>query len=202
MEQGKSKTGGYAFYTVVELENGTGYSGGLLVLTPTGRPLEFHCTAPVKPNRAQEILYGPTLKPYLFGEQIGSTLVEKAKTQIGAVFTDREQAASLRSQIAIPVVLVQHETDNESLSTETNASASSPAGRSWRLDQGHESSLESNIEWQKVSAGRFNVAISSAHPGDEDEYEKRVLPDLHLSDLSEPFLRIREAIDEALQTSR
>ena len=42
-----------------------------MLLNLAGRPLEFHCTAPVKPNRVQQILYGPSLQPYLYGEQIG-----------------------------------------------------------------------------------------------------------------------------------
>lgn len=45
------------FLTVVEHKQ-HGLFGGYLVLNQVGRPLEFHCTAPVKPNRAQEILYG------------------------------------------------------------------------------------------------------------------------------------------------
>ena len=52
------------FLTVVEHAE-LGLLGGYLLLNAAGRPLEFHCTAPVKPNRAQEILYGPTLRPYL-----------------------------------------------------------------------------------------------------------------------------------------
>ena len=55
------------FLTVVD-EPAHGLFGGYLILNPAGRPVEFHCTAPVKPNRAQEILYGTTLKPYLYGE--------------------------------------------------------------------------------------------------------------------------------------
>ena len=48
------------FLTVTrDLEQGL--FGGYLLLNALGRPLEFHCTAPVRPNRAQEILYGPTL---------------------------------------------------------------------------------------------------------------------------------------------
>ena len=66
------------FMTVVESAE-HGFFGGYLVLNHTGRPLEFHCTAPVRPNRAQEILYGPTLKPYLYGEQIGKTLWSQTK---------------------------------------------------------------------------------------------------------------------------
>ena len=43
------------FLTVVEHPQ-YGLFGGYLVLNLAGRPLEFHCTAPIKPNRAQEIL--------------------------------------------------------------------------------------------------------------------------------------------------
>src|SRR5688500_11494160 len=56
------------FLTVVEHDQ-FGLVGGYLILNSSGRPLEFHCTAPVKPSRAQQILYGPTLTPYLYGEQ-------------------------------------------------------------------------------------------------------------------------------------
>ncbi len=59
-----------------------------MLLNAAGRPLEFHCTAPVKPNRTQEILYGPMLKPYLYGEQIGQTLLAKSKLMPVVVCTD------------------------------------------------------------------------------------------------------------------
>ena len=61
-----------------------GYFGGYLIVSPLGRPLEFHCTAPVRPSRAQEILYGPTLQPYLLGEQICGALLEAAKLTAAA----------------------------------------------------------------------------------------------------------------------
>jgi hypothetical protein len=48
-----------------------GYFGGYLIVSELGRPLEFHCTSPVRPSRAQEILYGPTLQAYLLGEDAG-----------------------------------------------------------------------------------------------------------------------------------
>jgi len=59
---------------------------------PHRTPLEFHCTAPVKPNRAQQILYGPTLEPYLFGEQIGQSLLSKAAVEPEVICTDRPPA--------------------------------------------------------------------------------------------------------------
>ncbi len=65
-----------------------GLIGGFLILNAMGRPLEFHCTTPVKANRAQEILYGNTLEPYLYGEQIARTLISRAKTPVGFVVTN------------------------------------------------------------------------------------------------------------------
>ena len=73
------------FLTVLEHPQ-HGLFGGYLVLNAAARPLEFHCTAPIKPNRAQEILYGPTLQSFLYGEQIGRTLLEKAKNSPEFVF--------------------------------------------------------------------------------------------------------------------
>lgn len=58
---------------------GLGWTGGYLIVNAAGRPLEFHCTAPVAASRAQEILFGPTLLPFLLGEHLGATLVAKAK---------------------------------------------------------------------------------------------------------------------------
>src|SRR3954451_6478450 len=83
------------FLTVVENAE-LGLIGGYLLLNPAGRPLEFHCTAPVKPNRTQEILYGPTLKPFLYGEQIGQTLLTRSKLTPSVVFTDSEAVLAAR----------------------------------------------------------------------------------------------------------
>jgi hypothetical protein len=69
-----------------------GCFGGYMIVSSLGRPLEFHCTAPVCPTRAQEILYGPTLKPYLFGEQIRGSLLGAAKIQPHLILTDQPAA--------------------------------------------------------------------------------------------------------------
>ena len=53
----KSLTG-IGFLTVVELPQ-YGLCGGLLVVNAAARPLEFHCTAPVKADRA-----GDPLRPH------------------------------------------------------------------------------------------------------------------------------------------
>ena len=65
-----------------------GVIGGFLVLNMAGRPVEFHCTSPVRPNRAQEILYGETLESFVCGEQIAPALVGRAKLGLTAVLTN------------------------------------------------------------------------------------------------------------------
>ena len=93
------------FLTVIEHPQ-YGLFGGYLVLNTAGRPLEFHCTAPIKPNRAQQILYGPTLESFLYGEQIGQTLVNQASIPPMLICTDREPALAAREHVSMPVVLV------------------------------------------------------------------------------------------------
>ncbi len=108
-QEGSQAIESIGFLAVVEHQHGL--FGGYLVLNAAGRPLEFHCTAPVKANRAQEILYGPTLKPYLYGEQIGLTLVEKSKLKVPLVLTDCESVLALRHLVDFPVALVADEQD-------------------------------------------------------------------------------------------
>ena len=93
------------FLTVVESAE-LGLLGGYLLLNASGRPLEFHCTAPVKPNRTQEILYGPTLQPYLHGEVIGQALLAKSKLVPIAVCTNSEAVLAVRDFTPTPVVFV------------------------------------------------------------------------------------------------
>ncbi len=80
-----------------------GVVGGLLVTNRFGRPLEFQCTTPVKPNRTQQILYGPTLRPYLLAEVIGRTLMDKVGVKPHLVLIETPELLDLRTQIEIPV---------------------------------------------------------------------------------------------------
>jgi hypothetical protein len=80
--------GAFGFLTVLE-SPAHGLFGGYLVLSPQGRPLEFRCSTPVVASRAQEILYGPTLRPYLFADIIGQSLVAGAELQVQVILTDQ-----------------------------------------------------------------------------------------------------------------
>lgn len=90
------------FLAAVE-EAERGVVGGLLVTNRFGRPLEFQCTTPVKPNRTQQILYGPTLRPYLLAEVIGRTLLDKISVKPHLVLIEADELLDLRSHVEMPV---------------------------------------------------------------------------------------------------
>jgi len=94
------------FLTAVE-DAERGFVGGLLVTNRFGRPLEFQCTAPVKPNRAQQILYGPTLRPFVLGELLGRTLVDKIGVKPHLVLIESDEILELRQHVSMVVASVK-----------------------------------------------------------------------------------------------
>jgi hypothetical protein len=162
----------FGFLTIVEQPE-LGLLGGYLVLNAGGRPLEFHCTAPVKPNRAQEILYGRTLRPYLCGEQIGQALVARAKTEVLLLFTDDPAAASVREFTTAPVVLIS------ARSGETPGSS-----------------------YLSLELGAHQAALENRYTSDQPAVLRCWKEHGHSLDLAEPFGRIREALEEAQKSAR
>lgn len=178
------------FLTVVEHEQ-LGLVGGYLLLNLAGRPLEFHCTAPLKPNRAQQILYGPTLEPYLYGEQIGQALAAKSNVQPLCICTDRPAALSLGDHVPQPVVWVGPRQEETSSDAPTSANV-------LRIDGAHASLAHLAM----LRVGSNALGIRTVRGGDAELVRERLAgldPDF---DLSEPFGRIREAIDEAQRGAR
>ena len=93
------------FLTAVQLKDG-GHAAGLLVTNRFGRPLEFQCTTPVRPNRTQELLYGPTLVPFLLGELLSKTLLDRIGVKPHVVLTDRMEMLDSRPHVSLPVACV------------------------------------------------------------------------------------------------
>lgn len=162
------------FLTVTEHAE-HGLFGGYLILNSSGRPLEFHCTAPLKPSRAQEILYGPTLRPFLFGEQIGQTLLAKTKVKPFLVCTDAEAMLAAREFSEVPLLLVP-----------TGASERHPqsVGDSFKLGSRQVHAAKTHSEDQAIAVEKWTAAHADS------------------LDLLEPFTRIREALEEAQKTVR
>lgn len=183
------------FLTVTrDLEQGL--FGGYLLLNALGRPLEFHCTAPVRPNRAQEILYGPTLDSYLCGERIGHTLLEKSKVEPELVLTDCPAAIDVRALVSTPVVVVLGSQENREDQVVEFANGGGAAGSAIRPTTGNPTQMHPFC-WE-----RYRLAVHAEHSGDEPHFVQHWPAFASQIELQEPFSRIREAIDEARSNAR
>ncbi len=200
---------GLGFLTVLEHDQ-LGLVGGYLVLNVHGRPLEFHCTAPVKANRAQQILFGPTLDSYLYGEQIGQTLLGKCSLELLGVCTDVERALSVREYVSLPVSLVLTDsaavdghsaigapTTNADETAADHPGLTTGAGPVWRVDAAHRAAPH----LCEFSIGANRLAVP-AHRQDDRETITGRLENLGEFDLAEPFQRIRQAVEEAHRSGR
>lgn len=163
------------FLTIVEPPEGS-MVGGYLLLNVAGRPLEFHCTAPLRPTRTQQILYGPTLRPFLYGEQIAPALLARAQRTPVVICTDQPSVLEARPLAKAPLVLVLDEASSQ-------AAASTSVSETFSLAQ-----------FRLTTAPGFASdaqAIRESWPAQADQL-----------DLLEPFVRIREALEEAQRAGR
>ena len=160
------------FLTVVD-SGEAGCVGGYLILNMGGRPLEFHCTSPVRANRAQQILYGASLTPFVFGELIARALIDKAAIKPSVVFADQTEALSVQGLTQLPVALM-----------------ADPAMDTERLGL-----LGFEVDsFQLKVARQFEVQIETL--------SRDVRRFIETIDLDEPFSRIRDAIEEAQRGAR
>ncbi|QDT00485.1 hypothetical protein [Adhaeretor mobilis] len=170
------------FLTVVESPQ-HGLFGGYLVLSLQGRPLEFRCTTPVQPTRAQEILYGATLREYLLGEVIGHPLIQQAELRPEVVLTNQQEMLGLGLLCELPIGMVE----------QSNGEEASPA------DDGKES-IDLSFDGPAICLGNCRVEFATENFLDATARE-------HLSrlasyvELSEPFLRIEAALAEAQEAA-
>lgn len=155
------------FLTVQQDQHG--YSGGYLVTNAWGRPLEFRLSTSVNPNKVQQLLYGPTLRPYICSELLGKVLVEKAGSPVALVITDCDAALDLRSHVEYPVAWL--------------------------------AALDQTLfhEWEATLIARAKSYALLAHPKFPQDVDriKELLQQTEISDLAEPFGRVREALGEA-----
>lgn len=154
-----------------------GFFGGYLILNPHGRPLEFHCTLPVKPSRAQEILYGTTLADFVCGEQIAKALTSKAKVAPQLVLTDCSAVLALArvSDLVVACVPAAEGASREAVpATDENRLKQIKLGQQSLLILRDDVQVESRLRelWQQLDVSiniqepfeRIAEALLEAHP--------------------------------------
>ena len=200
------------FLTVVE-QPPVGLTGGYLVLNRAGRPLEFHCTAPLAPEKIQKILYGNTLQPFLYGERIAQTLILRSKLPVLSILTDHAAVLPVQPLVPTPVIYVFPEITNletagvqppfREIPEELNESL-----KEFGITNTHFRTLTVSSDdmpkvpavpgfdtcaWQEIHIGNRSIAV----PGGEETLIDEIKYRARTIDLLEPFARIRLALEEA-----
>jgi hypothetical protein len=180
---GQASPDTYFAFSSIRVHPVHGYFGGLLVVNSLARPIEFHCTLPIKPSRAQTILYGPTLDEFLCGEQIVRTLLTKIKSKPTSLFCDNYPSLAARNLFDLPIAVVMDKKEHQSPESD---------GNQWVIP-----TLPVERSLQRFQFDGFEIETLTAFPEDH-----RSLSDLFQSkspqiDLTEPFCRIVEALLEA-----
>ncbi|MEQ1824917.1 MAG: hypothetical protein ABL921_03195 [Pirellula sp.] len=177
MHESKQKNNNSLGFITVRRHPAIGFVGGYLIVNELARPLEFHCTLPVQPSRAQQILYGTTLNEFVCGEQIAKVLVHKAKCTPSFLLADSVSVLTLRHVCPIPLAALESPSSNSSLPfpdcTRTGLFRFQAAGQTWvtlaefQEDSGffqdtfgHSDSLHDVLE----PFGRIEEALQEAHP--------------------------------------
>ncbi|MBN2563622.1 MAG: hypothetical protein JXQ75_22105 [Phycisphaerae bacterium] len=122
-----------AFIMMAEVEDGV-LRGGLLVTDAHGKPVEFRCTSPIRPNAIQRTLYGGTLMPHIAVELVGAPLVQAVQTSLDVLLVQQEEFLALRARYDKPLLLARRQGEEMKLSDESGKNKpeellSSPSGK-------------------------------------------------------------------------
>lgn len=168
-----------AYLSRHEFDDGKAYRGGILVVDAHGRPLEFRCTSPIRPNSVQRTLYGGTLEPYMLVELMGKPLLSNLRECFNILVVDEPSFLNLREHCDQAMLFVRRQ--GVELGAET---AGSDAGASVLVDS---------------PSGRFDPVVAQAfrkYAGDA----AAALPILEKAsdhfDPLEPFERILRALEK------
>jgi len=212
--------GNLGFLTVID-QSPCGLTGGYLVLNQAGRPLEFHCTVPLQPEKIQQILYGDTLQPFLYGERIAQTLINRSKLPVFSILTNHAAVLPVQPFVVTPIIYVVGrqtnvanretvETNDTSFNVREISEELNESLKAFGIDSTHLRTRVADLgevptiphvpgfdtgNWQEVRMGNRLIAI----PG-TDETEQllaEIRETARTIDLLEPFDRIRLALDEA-----
>jgi len=201
------------FLTVIDQSPG-GLTGGYLVLNKAGRPLEFHCTMPLLPEKIQQILYGETLQPFLYGERIAQTLVQRSKLPVLSVLTNHAAVLPVQAWVATPIIyvfggLTKPEETSDIHTVREISEELSESLKTFGIDNAHLPSRQScpdempkipNIPgldtgiWRTTGVGNRLIAVPESK---EQQLITQIKEMARTIDLLEPFARIRRALEEA-----
>jgi hypothetical protein len=211
------------FLTVID-QSPSGLTGGYLVLNRAGRPLEFHCTMPLLPERIQQILYGDTLQPFLYGERITQTLIQRSKLPVLSILTNHAAVLPVQSLVSTPIIYVfegltkpqmgnvSPDDDSASPSIHEISEELNESLKTFGIDNAYLRTRSSYPEeipkiphvpgfdtgiWREVHIGNRLIAVPETGQIVWEQLVTEIKGMARTIDLLEPFARIHLALDEA-----
>ncbi len=157
-----------------EFEDKEAYRGAILLTDEWGKPLEFRCTAPVRPTQLQRTLYGKSLLPHILTELIGAPLISSVREKPQLILIADEGYFDVRHKVSAPVIQV----------TRVNGS-------------GAETKSKTKSLLLQSASGKFAQVAIEAHwrfAADLDSSGDRLRDLFGRWDLTEPFQRLSEGL--------
>ena len=139
------------------------------------------------------------MESFLYGEQIGQTLISQASTTPLLICTDREPALAAREHVSTPLVLVlaaDEAADGEPKLGEHEA------GENRAASFGSTRPITAAHDWRPSNLAETAWPCPSGPTNDRRLIAERLADLAESFDLAEPFQRIRDAIEEAQQAVR
>ena len=97
------------FLGMYRFENGTAIRGGMLVTDVETKPLEFRVTAPIRPQKFQEILYGELLDMHISVGLVGLPLMNALQQKPNLIIVRDELFLRMNAEQEIPTILMLKE---------------------------------------------------------------------------------------------
>jgi hypothetical protein len=160
-----------------EFDNGQAYRGAILVTDDWSKPLEFRCTAPVRPTQFQRTLYGKALLPHVLTELIGVPLISSVREKPQLILIVDEAYFDVRHKVTEPVIHVAR-----SIGSNGGKPDQQPKSKSLLLQS---------------ASGKFAQVEIEAHwkfPSDIESAGERLRDLFGRWDLIEPFQRLAEGL--------
>ena len=175
-----------------KFDGGESYRGAILVTDEEGKPLEFRCTAPVRPTQLQRTLYGTSLLPHILTELIGGPLISSLREKPRLILITDDAYFDVRHKVSTPVIRVVRPSAMADGMDFDALMQSTPVTRVARP-----SGAEAKSLLLQSASGKFAQVEIEAHwkfAADLDSSCERLRDLFGRWDLTEPFQRLAEGL--------
>lgn len=155
------------------------YIGGIMIADERGIPIEFKYTEPIIPTKLQKVLYGEVLEKYLREEIIVANLASKIENPPELYVIDEPRNFCLRHNVKEKVVMIKNTQLKPVKDIENNYKFIKDTEAIIQLDE---------------DTPPLRLIINEDMVKDKDEIAKKIVEAAKGMGITEPLIRIEEAL--------